>query len=77
MINQDYLTICQECGCVFDYSWAKSKSLGSSAVCFCPSCKHEYELPRKQEYCDHIYIGTEDRVGYHYEECSKCGKLKD
>ena len=39
----DYLTICQQCGCVFDYSYAFDPATGLSV---CPACKHEYELPK-------------------------------
>lgn len=46
----EYLTICQKCGCGFDYQYAykynKENKIGIST---CPACKHEYETFRNDK----------------------------
>ena len=45
----DKLTVCEECGCVFDYQYAMKyrESQNQPYISVCPACKHEYELPNK------------------------------
>ena len=72
MLRLEDLTECQQCGIVFNYIHNTSK-INGVWISTCPVCKHEHELPKD---CDHTYVYVEDKVGYKYEECSKCGKIK-
>jgi len=49
MLNQEHLTICQHCGCVFDYQFAlrDRKTNKEPYISVCPACKAEYEIPKK------------------------------
>lgn len=44
--HDEYLTICQECGCVFDYFYAYKAIDKEKGYADCPACKHTYELKR-------------------------------
>jgi len=45
----EYFTICQSCGCVFDFVIAirDKKENETNQVSVCPCCKYEYDLPKK------------------------------
>jgi hypothetical protein len=43
----EYLTICQECGCVFEYVIAIEDYRKRPQISICPACKHEYEIPNE------------------------------
>lgn len=48
----EYLTKCEQCGCVFDYVLAiRDKKDGEThQTSVCPACKHEYQLPNKNNF---------------------------
>jgi hypothetical protein len=41
----EYLTICEQCGCVFDFTWAQSDE--DPKICYCPACKKRILNKRK------------------------------
>jgi len=48
IMDLEYITVCQECGCVFDFTLAIKFEVkrNGNQITVCPACKHEYELPK-------------------------------
>lgn len=44
-LDFDTLSVCQRCGCVFDFIYA-IKWDDDNRISVCPACKHEHELPK-------------------------------
>ena len=52
-IDLNNLTVCQQCGCVFDiFESANNYSRNGDILKYtiCPACKHEYEMPTKNNF---------------------------